>query len=123
MSQARIGHGKWWICTGARENLPRELRLCLRCDLRVVESVTNSLCVCPLNNDLRTDMVTKLRARISVGLQLTLALPEDNPDLWTQVLLQGHPEDLGVDFQMSFRRPIRHMIGWALYLCLALCTL
>ena len=42
-------------------------------------------------------MVTKLRARISVGLQLTLAFPEENPDLWTQVLLQGHPEDLGVE--------------------------
>ena len=48
-------------------------------------------------------MVTKLRARICVGLQLTLALPEENPDLWTQVLLQGHPEELGDDFQMSFR--------------------
>ena len=62
VSQARIGHGKLRICTGARENLPRELRLCLHCDLRVVESVTHSLCVCPLNNDLRSDMVTKLRA-------------------------------------------------------------
>ena len=48
-------------------------------------------------------MVTKLPARNSVGLQFTLALPEENPNLWTQVLLQGHPEDLGVDFQMSFR--------------------
>ena len=66
-------------------------------------AITHSLCVCPLNNDLRTDIVTKLRARISVGLQLTLALPEENHDLRTQVLLQGHPEDLGVDFQMSFR--------------------
>ena len=105
VSQALIGHGKckWRICTGARENLPRELRLCLHCDLRVVESVTRSLCACPLNNDLRTDMVTKLHACISVGLQFTLALPEENPDLWTQVLLQGHPEDLGVDFQMSLR--------------------
>ena len=99
MSQARIGRGKWRICTGARENLPRELRLCLHSDLRVVESVTHSLCVFPLNNDLLTDMVTKLRARISVGLQLTLALPEENPDEWTQVLLQGHPEDLGGDFR------------------------
>ena len=78
VSQARIGHGKWRICTGARENLPRELRLCLHCDLRVVESVTHSICVFPLNNDLRTDMVTKLCARISVGLQRTLALPEEN---------------------------------------------
>ena len=81
VSQARIGHAKWRICTGARENLPRELRLCHHCDLRVVESVTHRLCVCPLNNDLY--VVTKLRARISVGLQLTLALPEENPDLWT----------------------------------------
>ena len=48
-------------------------------------------------------MVTKLRARISVGLQLTLALPEENPDIWMQVLLQGHPEELGADFKMSFR--------------------
>ena len=103
VSQARIGHGKWRICTGARENLPRELRLCLHCDMRVVESVTHSLCVCPLNNDLRADMVTKLRTHISVGLQLTLALPEENPDIWTQVLLQGHPAELGTDFQMSFR--------------------
>ena len=103
VSQARIGHGKWRICTGARENLPRELRLCLHCDLRVVESVMHSLCVCPLNNDLRADMVTKLRAHISVGLQLTLALPEENPDIWMQVLLQGHPEELGADFQMSLR--------------------
>ena len=63
----------------------------------------HSLCVCPLNNDLRADMATKLRARISVGVQLTLASPEENPDIWTQVLLQGHPEELGVDFQMSFR--------------------
>ena len=45
-------------------------------------------------------MVTKLRARISVGLQLTIALPEEIPDLWTQVLLKGHPDDLGIDFQM-----------------------
>ena len=29
---------------------------------------------------------TKLRARLSVGLQLQLELPEENPDLWTQVL-------------------------------------
>ena len=52
--------------------------------IRVVESVTHtgSLCVCPLNNDLRTDMVTKLRARICVRVQLTLALPEENPDLY-----------------------------------------
>ena len=103
VSQARTGHGKWRICTGARENLPRELRLCLHCDLWVVESVTHSLCVCPLNNDLRVDMVTKLRARICVGLQLTLALPEENHDIWMQVLLQWHHEELGVDFQMSFR--------------------
>ena len=48
-------------------------------------------------------MVTKLRARISVALKLTLALPEENLDIWTQVMLQGHPEELGVDFQMSFR--------------------
>ena len=48
-------------------------------------------------------MVTKLRARISVGLQLTLALPEENLDLWAQVLPQGHPKELGADFQMSFR--------------------
>ena len=82
---------------------PAELRLCLHCDLRVVESVTHSLCVCPLNSDLQTDMVTKLRAHICVGLQLTLALPEENPDLWTQVLFQGHPEELGDDFQISFR--------------------
>ena len=48
-------------------------------------------------------MVTKLRTHISVGLQLTLALPEENPDIWTQVLLRGHPAELGTDFQMSFR--------------------
>ena len=64
---------------------------------------TRIVFACPLNNDLRTDMVTKLRVRISFGLQLTLALPAENPDLWTQVLLQGHPEDLGVDLQMSLR--------------------
>ena len=61
----------------------------------------HSLYVCPMNNDLRAYMVTKLRARISVGLQLTLALPEENPDIWTQVLLQGHPEELGVDFKIK----------------------
>ena len=66
-----------------------------------MESVTHSLCFCPQNNDLLTDMVTKLRARISVGLQLMIALPEENPDLRIQVLLQGPPEDLGVD--LSFR--------------------
>ena len=89
--------------TGARENLSREIRLCLHCNLRVVESITHSLCVCPLNNDVRSDMVTKLRARLSVGPQIQLELPEENPDLWTQVLLQGHPDELGDDFRMSFR--------------------
>ena len=39
-----------------------------------------------MHNDLRADMVTKLRARISVGLQLIFALPEENPAIWTQVL-------------------------------------
>ena len=63
------------------------------------------LCVFPLNKDFRIDMVTRLRARISVGLQLTHALPEENPDIWTQILLQGHPTDLGVDIRMSFREP------------------
>ena len=87
-------------CWGTRESLTR-IRLCLNCNLRVVESVTHSLCVCPLNKDLRYDTVTKLRARLSVGLQLQLELPEENPDLWTQVLLQGHPEELGDDFRMS----------------------
>ena len=38
-----------------------------------------------------------------VDLQLTLALPEETPDIWTQILLQRHPEELGDDFQMSFR--------------------
>ena len=63
VSQARTGHGMWRICTGARDSLPRELRLCLHCDLPVVESVTHSLCVCPLNNDLRADMVTKTKTK------------------------------------------------------------
>ena len=103
VSRARIRYGKWRICTGARENRLREFRLCLHCNLRVVESVTHSLCICPLTNDLRSDMVTKIRARLSVGLQLQLELPEENPDLWTQVLLQGHPEELGDDFRMSLR--------------------
>ena len=48
-------------------------------------------------------MVTKLRARLSLGLQLQHELPEENTDLPTQILLQRHPEELGDDFRMSFR--------------------
>ena len=59
--------------------------------------------VCPLYNDPRADVVTKLRARLSVGLRLLLDLLEENPDSWMQVLLQEHAEELSDDFRMSFR--------------------
>jgi hypothetical protein len=36
------------------------------------------------------------------GLRLQLEQPGDNPQLWTQVLLQGHPEELDEDFCVPF---------------------
>ena len=107
VSQARIGYGTWRICIGDREI--REFRLCLHCSMRVVESVTHSLSVSPLNNDLRSDMVTKLWARLSAGLQLQLELPEENgsprtPTYGRKYTASGTPpEELGDDIRMSFR--------------------
>ena len=103
VSQARIGYGPWRISRGAREKIPRELRICLHCELRVPETVTHCLCECPQYNDLRTTMVRRLSERVSGGLRLQLEQPGDNPQLWTQVLLQGHPEELGEDFCVPFR--------------------
>ncbi len=103
VSQARIGYGPWRISRGAREKIPRELRICLHCQLRVPETVTHCLCECTQYNDLRTTMVRRLSERVSGGLRLQLEQPGDNPQLWTQVLLQGHPEELGEDFCVPFR--------------------
>ena len=56
---------------------------------RVVETVEHCLCVCPLYSDLRTDMLQKLTSKLSPGLLIDLDHPTDNPQLWTQVLLQA----------------------------------
>lgn len=103
VSQARIGYGPWRVSRGARENIPRELRVCLHCSLRVAETVSHCLCECPLFDDLRTAMMAKLSPRLSQGLLTQLGHPADDPDLWTQVLLQGRPAELGDEFCISFR--------------------
>ena len=82
--QAQIGFGPWRASRGARENIDRELRVCLQCQLRKVETVEHCLCVCPLY---RTDMSQKLISKLSPGLLIDRDHPTYNPQLWTQVLL------------------------------------
>ena len=47
-------------------------------------------------------MLQKLTSKVSPGLLIDLDHPTDNPQLWTQVLLQARPALLGDEHCMSF---------------------
>ena len=47
-------------------------------------------------------MLQKLTSKLSPGLLIDLDHPTDNPQLWTQVLLQARPALLGDEYRMSF---------------------
>lgn len=103
VGQARIGYGPWYASRGARDGVPREERACVLCNSCAVETVSHCLTECAAYNDLRDKLLSTLQERLSPGFVETLGAPQDNPVLWTHVLLQSYPAELGMEYCLSYR--------------------
>ena len=100
----RTEFGDFRIHTGTFESLPRNERICQRCDQGTVETVHHAIMECDAYVDIRRRLVTAVFEKVSYDLRSRLGPMSGGNKLWITLLLQGQPPD---DFEQLWRMPQR----------------